>query len=55
VEWVNVSCAVKKPKVLFSKATVKIYICRIECPKEYHKPIKGVKLRIQKRLRESDG
>lgn len=56
MSWENVSCVVRKPyKVLFSKAIVKIYIRSIECLKEYSKPVKGFRLRIQKRLKESEG
>jgi len=42
-------------KVLHSKAIVKIHICSEECLKEYYKPLKGYKPKIQKRLVEDDG
>ena len=48
-------CGKETYKVLFSDAIVKIHICSVECLKEYHKPIKGFKLRIQKRLKEGEG
>ncbi|MDH5460819.1 MAG: hypothetical protein OEX09_01135 [Candidatus Bathyarchaeota archaeon] len=48
-------CGKETYKVLFSKAIVKIYICSLECLKEYHKPIKRFRLRIQTRLKEDEG
>lgn len=50
-----VVCGKETRKVLFSKAIVKTYICSIKRLKEYFKPVKGVRLRVQKRLKEGDG
>jgi len=48
-------CGKETYKVLFSKAIVKTYICSMKCLKEYFKPLKGFRLRVQKRLKEGDG
>jgi len=48
-------CGKETYKVLYSKALVKTYICSEKCLKEYWKPVKGYKVRIQKKLKESDG
>ena len=48
-------CGKETHKVLFSDAIEKIYLCSLECLKAYHKPIKGFRLRIQKRLKEDEG
>jgi hypothetical protein len=50
-----IMCGRKTQKVLHSKAIVKIHICSEECLKEYYKPLKGYKPKIQKRLVEDDG
>ena len=50
-----IMCGRETRKVLHSKAIVKIHICSEECLKEYYKPLKGYKPKIQKRLVEDDG
>jgi len=50
-----VVCEKETYKVLFSKAIVKTYICSEKCLKEYWKPVKGYKVRIQKKLKENNG
>lgn len=50
-----IMCGEETYKVLFSKAIVKIYICSLKCSKEYWKPVKGLRLRIQKKLKEGEG
>ncbi len=49
-----VVCEKETHKVLFSNAIVKTYICSEKCPREYFKPV-GKKVRVQKKLKESDG
>ena len=48
-------CGKETRKVLHSKAIVKIYICSEQCLKEYYKPLKGYKPKIQKKLVEGEG
>jgi len=48
-----IMCGRETYRVLFSKAIVKIYICSIECLKEYIKPLR--RIRVQKRLKDGDG
>jgi len=48
-------CGKETYKVLFSRAIVKTYICSMKCVKEYLKPVKGFRLRVQKKLKEGDG
>ena len=50
-----IMCGRETHRVLHSKAIVKIFICSEECLKEYYKPLKGYKVRIQKKLKEGDG
>lgn len=50
-----IMCGKETRKVLYSKAIVKIFVCSEECLKEYWKPVKGYKVKIQKRLVESEG
>ena len=50
-----IRCGKETRKVLHSKAIVKIYICSEECLKEYYKPLKGYKPKIQKKLVEGEG
>jgi len=50
-----IMCGRDTRKVLHSRAIVKIRICSEECLKEYYKPLKGYKPKIQKRLVEDDG
>lgn len=45
-----VVCKKETRKVLFKDAIVKTYICSEKCLKEYFKPVKGWKLRTQKKL-----
>jgi len=50
-----IMCGKETYRVLFSKAIVKTHICSMNCLKEYFKPVKGCKIRIQKKLKEGDG
>jgi len=48
-------CGKETRKVLYSKAIVKTYICSKEYLKEYYKPLKGYKPKIQKKLIDGEG
>ena len=50
-----VVCGGETYRVLFSKAIVKTYICSEKCLKEYFRPVKGFRIRVQKKLKEGDG
>jgi len=50
-----VVCGKETYKVLFSRAIVKTYICSMKCLKKYFKPVKGARIRVQKKMKEGDG